>query len=104
MADPTPAAVQASWVPSRKVIASGLAGIVAWAIFTVAAHYNIQLPLDQTALTGIIMWVVAYVTPPSLQDVLRRLNNDVVKAAQDDPDTPVSKPAVPLASDPVVKK
>lgn len=104
MVDPTPVTPASTWVPGRKVIASGLAGIVAYFILWGATKAGVQLPVDQTALTGIIIWGVAYLTPPSLRDVLRRLNDDVVKAAQDDTTVNVTKPSMPLASDPQVRR
>ena len=80
-------------IPDRKVWAGGIAGIVSWIILSIAARQGITLPVDQATLAGIVGWVVSYFTPPSARDIMKRLNDDLVKAAQDDPKFPaVTKP------------
>lgn len=81
-----------SWIPTRKVLAGGLASVAAWGITTVLTHYGYTLPIDQTLLTSGIAWIAAYITPSSARDIITRLNNDLVRQAQDDPTVPVFNP------------
>ncbi len=81
-----------SWFPDRKVLAGGLAGLVAWGLITVSTAYGYPPPIDQTVLAGVLAWLASYLTPPSAQDIINRLNDDIVKQAQLDPNVPVTKP------------
>lgn len=81
------------WLPDRKVLAGGLAGVAAWLIAMLAARYGFPMtPEQQTGLVGLIGWAVAYMVPPSERDIVKRLNDGLVKMAQDDPTIPVTKP------------
>jgi len=81
-----------NFLPDRKVWAGGIAGIAAWGILGVATHYGITLPIDPAMLAGTIGWLIAYIVPPAEQDIVKRLNDDIVKMAQNDPAVPVTKP------------
>lgn len=81
------------YLPDRKILASGVAGVGAWALMIIAARYG--YPLDpglMPALVALVSTAIGYLVPPSQQDILKRLNDDLVRIAQDDPKIPVSKP------------
>lgn len=75
------------WVPERKFLAGGLAGIAAWLVSLVTVRYlGIDVPLE--VLGPFIMAAgtsAYYLVPPSAQDVLRRIDGDL-KAAFKLPD------------------
>jgi len=81
------------WFPDRKVLSGGLAGILAWAIMLGLSYANVSVPADTQALiaTGIAS-LIAYLVPPADQDIVKRLNDGLVKLAQDDPNIPVTPP------------
>ncbi len=82
-----------SWLPDRKVWASGLTGVVAWFIVYFAGHYfNLAIPSDvQAQIAGGLGLLVAYIVPPSTRDTITRLNDELVKIAAADPAIPVSE-------------
>lgn len=80
-------------MPDRKWFASGTAGLVTFALCLVASRYGITVPVDaQTSLVLVVGWVIHYFVPASKQDILKRLDDELVRIAQDDPRIPVSKP------------
>jgi hypothetical protein len=67
------------WIPDRKAVAGGLAGVVAFFVMTAIPD------LDPEVVTGLvagIMGVVFYITPPSKVDLIRRAD-DTLKALGD---------------------
>lgn len=93
-----------SWIPGRKIVAGGIAGIATFGILTglkVWAHVDVQAYLDlvapppgtysaQALITSVVTLGAAYVTPPSVMDVIRHINDRVVQLAGKMPDVPVS--------------
>lgn len=94
----------ASWLPGRKVLAGGLAGLATFGLLTglrVWAHIDLQAYADifvpppgtmnVTALiTGAMTAGVSYFTPPSVKDVISHLNDRIVDLAGKMPDSPVT--------------
>ena len=83
------------YLPDRKVLAGGVAAVGAWAIALAAARYG--YPIDPSLMPGLVIligYAISYFVPPSQQDILKRLNDELVKLAQDDPNIPVTKPVV----------
>lgn len=81
-----------TWIPDRKLWASGLTYVVAAIIVkSIEAYTGFDVPpfLEEWAPLG-LAGSVAYLVPPSVQDVLRRLNDEIVTIASRDPKTPVS--------------
>lgn len=79
------------WMPDRKIWAGGLGAVVAWVLVVVAQKYG--LPLDMTTATTIVVSVggmLSYLVPPSERDIVKRLNDTLVKMAVDDPNIPVT--------------
>lgn len=107
---PTP--TPTTWFPSRKVIAGGIAGVFSWLILYLLKRYanfdpqpimdqlfqtiGTPAPAVQPALAGVIAWIVAYVTPVSVKDIVSRLNDDIVRVAAADPKSAVSEKTVVL--------
>lgn len=61
------------WMPDRKVWVGGLTGIAAWVLAT-------QLGMDMetaTAVAGGVMMLVQYLVPPSVKDILKRVDDTV---------------------------
>lgn len=80
-----------NYLPDRKVLAGGVAGLVTWGLTLIAQHYGIVLTPDiQSFLVGGVGWAIAYLVPPSKHDILKRLDNDLVAMAAQDPNVPVS--------------
>ena len=87
-----------NFLPDRKVWAGGVSGLVAWFVLFVAN--KLHFPLDATTqafLPVVVGSVISYITPPAVKDIISRLNDDLVKIAQDDPKIPVTPPAPPAA-------
>lgn len=79
--------------PDRKIIAGGTAAILAFFITAAARHYGVELGPDaQTMLVAGIGGLISYIVPPSQRDIIKRLDDNLVKLAQDDPTIPVTKP------------
>jgi hypothetical protein len=80
-----------NYLPDRKVLAGGIAGIVTWGLTIVAARYGVVLTPDMQALiVGGVGWAIAYIVPPSQHDIVKRLNDDLVAIAAADPNIPVT--------------
>lgn len=81
-----------SWLPDRKVLAGGIAGILAWLLVFIGNKYGMGITPDvQSLLTGAIGWAVAYLVPSSVRDVINHLNDDIVQIAAADPNSNVSE-------------
>jgi hypothetical protein len=84
-----------NFLPDRKIWSGGIAAVVAWAIVLIISH-SLHVTVDadtQSALVLLVGGAISYLVPPSKQDIVKRLNDDLVKMAQDDPNVPVTKPA-----------
>lgn len=82
-----------TWLPDRKVWAGGLAGLVTWGVSLAAQRYlGVTLPPDLVAMiVGGVTTGVAYLVPPSVKDIVKRLNDGIVQMAADDPNIPVTR-------------
>ncbi len=80
-------------LPDRKVWAGGLAGLLTWGVTLAAQHYlGVALPPDLvTMVVGGVTTGVAYLIPPSVKDIVKRLNDGIVQIAADDPNITVTK-------------
>lgn len=80
-----------NWLPDRKVLAGGIAGLLAFFITAAAAHYGIALTPDiQSLIVGGVGWLIAYLVPPSTRDIIKRLDDQLVAMAAADPKIPVT--------------
>lgn len=83
--------VVSNYIPSRKVIAGGLAGIASWAVLTGLGYFNVPVPLEwQALLPTLIGSAISYLVPPSTKDVIRRIDDQLVAIAGRDPGSAVS--------------
>lgn len=84
------------WLPDRKIVAGGVAGIVAWGISAGLKHYGVELDANaQTMLVGMVSGLMAWAVPPSQRDILKRLDDNLVQIAQNSPEYPkVTKPTL----------
>lgn len=81
-----------SYFPDRKVMSGGLAGVLTWVILLILGHFKVDVPSDvQAGLPLIIGSLISYVVPPAEQDIVKRLNDGIVKMAEADPSVPVGK-------------
>lgn len=81
-----------SWLPDRNVLSGGIVAVAGWAIIAVAGHYGLDVPLPvQAAMPMVLGYVVTYLLPPSVRDVVSRVNDDIVKLAAADPNNPTSE-------------
>lgn len=69
------------WLPDRKVWASGLAGLLAFFVTTLLSTYTSVVVPYEVALeiTIAVVGLVAYVVPPSVADVAKRVNDKVLE-------------------------
>lgn len=81
------------YIPDRKILAGGLAGIVAWAVMLGLGFAGVQVPAEtQALLTTLIASLIGYLVPPSQKDIVKRLNDQLVAIAAADPNIPVTPP------------
>lgn len=68
------------WIPDQKWFAHGFVGLVVFGAVLVLAHFGIVVAPDEAlALILVLSLAVHYLVPPSLQDKLKRLDDDVVQ-------------------------
>lgn len=70
-----------SWLPDRKVLASGVSGVLTWLLGLALIQMGVELPAE--ALGGIVagvMALVAYAVPPSVRDVIERVDDELKMA------------------------
>jgi hypothetical protein len=70
-----------SWLPDRKVLASGVSGVLTWLIGLLLIQLGVEMPAE--ALGGIVagvMALVAYAVPPSVRDVIERVDDTLKEA------------------------
>ena len=66
------------YIPDRKFIASGISGLLAFALVAF-----LQLPAElATGITGAVMALVHYFVPASVGDVLRRVDAGIISLAE----------------------
>lgn len=81
-----------NWVPSRKAISGGFAGIGSFLIIALASYFGYPIPDQlQAYIPAGITWLVYYIVPASEQDVVRNLDNKIVALAVNDPTSPVTQ-------------
>lgn len=81
------------WLPDKKILSGGLAGIGAWLVILGLQHFGIAVPADaQAQIVGLFGLAIAYAVPPAERDIVKRLNDGIVAAAQADPNVPVTAP------------
>lgn len=80
------------WFPDRKVWAGGLFSVLAFfVILGLNSYMDAGIPFEATFFVALGFGKAAeYFLPPSLNDVLKRLDNDVVAIAGASPESPVS--------------
>lgn len=70
-----------SWLPDRKVLASGVSGVLTWLLGLALIQMGVEMPAE--ALGGIVagvMALVAYAVPPSVRDVIERVDDTLKEA------------------------
>lgn len=69
-------ALKQTWIPDRKFLAAGVAGVLTWLLILIAATAGVELPAETAAaLSGGVMALVFYAVPPSVADVVRRVDD-----------------------------
>lgn len=67
------------YLPDRKFVAGGLSGILAWVLVTFVGIDDVE---TATAIVGGLMAAVYYLTPPSVDDILKRVDGKIIEAAK----------------------
>lgn len=81
-----------SWFPDRNVLSGGLVALVGWIIVALAGYWGLDVPLTlQAMLPAVLGYVVTYLLPPSVRNVVARVNDDIVRLAAADPSNPTSE-------------
>lgn len=66
------------WIPDRKFLAGGIAGLVTWLLTLAATAAGVPVPADlMAAAVGLVMGAAYYLVPPAAADVLRRIDGDL---------------------------
>lgn len=65
------------YIPDRKFIAGGISGILAFALVT---FLGLDAELAST-LTGAAMALVFYLVPPSVKDIVKRVDQNIIDLA-----------------------
>jgi hypothetical protein len=97
------------WIPDRKVFAGGIAGVLAFLV--VVASSALGHPIDiatASAAIPILMTVVAYFTPQSVDDIVARVDGKIIALAAEKNPAAITaaapainaNPAIPLVSKP----
>ena len=76
----------ARWIPDRKYLSGGLSGVIAWALATFAGLDG-ELSLQ---IAGAVAAAVAYFVPPSVGDIIKRVDDTIIGLARQSPDSPAS--------------
>lgn len=85
-----------TWPPDRKLIAGGLGAVVSWGILYAAGRMGWDIPEEiKTAIPGVVAVALVYLVPPSLYDVVKRVNNMVVAVAARDPNNSTRAVVIP---------
>lgn len=96
---PSKAGDSKTGISNQKIVAGGIAGVAAWIVCVVLQKYaGIGIPPD--LLAPIIGVLIAYLVPPSQRDIIDHLTDEIVHAAQRDPDTNVSSVLAPTLPEP----
>jgi len=66
------------YVPDRKWVASGISGVLTWAVISFT---GLSDPEVASAVIGGVMAVVHYLVPASVNDILKNLDKVVQNAA-----------------------
>lgn len=81
--------------PDRKILAGGIAGLVAWGAMLGLRAAGFDVPPEaQALLTTLVSTAMGYLVPPSQHDIVKRLNDQLVAVAAADPAIPVSAGAI----------
>lgn len=67
------------WLPDRKIVAGGIASIVA---FLIATAFNISYDVVAPAVIG-VYGLVAYLVPASVRDVVSKIDDSILALAQE---------------------
>lgn len=80
------------FIPDRKVLAGGVVGVLTWLVVLILRQTTgLDLGPDaQSAISGVVGLIAAYVISPSQQDIVKRLTNYLVAVASADKNSPVS--------------
>jgi hypothetical protein len=80
------------WIPDRKVWTGGLFAVLAFlAVLALNTWAGTQIPLEAGAFIAIgLAKLLEYVLPPSLWDIVKRIDNDIVEIAAKSPASKVS--------------
>lgn len=70
--------VKLHWLPDRKFLAGGVAGLVTWLLTLAASTAGVEIPAElMTSAVGLVMGAVYYLVPPSAADIVRRIDGDL---------------------------
>lgn len=94
----TPATTALSWPPDRKIWASGLGAVAMALLVSAAKHYlNWDIPPDvQTSIVVLTTSLIAYLVPPSMRDVIKRVDDTVIEIARASDESTASEKAPPM--------
>lgn len=83
------------WIPDAKVLAGGIAGVLAWMATIGLASAGVEIPAETVgALVAAVMALVAYLVPPSTRDIIKRVDDTIIDLARQSPDSPATAPKV----------
>lgn len=88
-------------MPDRNILIGSLAAVIVWAMSVIAEKYGVAFSNDvMIAMPTIVGFVIAHFIPLSTGELVKKLDDDVVHAAQVDPKSNVSYVIPPVAVPP----
>ncbi|NDV88816.1 hypothetical protein GTW51_19155 [Aurantimonas aggregata] len=88
------------WIPDRKVWTGGLFAVLAFlAVLALNTWAGTDIPIEAGAFIALgIGKALEYILPPSVLDIIKRVNNDIVAIAAASPESKVSPEVGPVAA------
>lgn len=74
------------WIPDRKYLAGGISGVIAWGLSSFAGLDG-ELSLQ---IATAVAAVIAYFVPPSVNDIIKRVDDTIIGLARQSPNSPAS--------------
>lgn len=73
------------WIPDRKIVAGGLAGVAAWLVVMGLGEVGVPVSMEAaTAIVGAAVAAFGYIVPDSVERVLEKANDILVEFGEED--------------------
>lgn len=73
------------WIPDRKIVAGGLAGVAAWLVVMGLGEVGVPVSMEAaTAIVGVAVTAFGYIVPDSVERVLEKADDILVEFGEED--------------------